>query len=138
MKKDTLKYLAPFAIVVISAIFVWNVITHGNVVHPGKPLYAKHCESCHSADGSGIKSLVPPLVNSDLAIGSFDSIPCWIKNGMNRPIVVNGVTFDQPMYPIELTDIQTANVMNYISEEFLKTDKKVNSKWVKQQWANCP
>lgn len=135
--KQLLKYLAPFSIIGIAVVFVWNVLTHGKSTHPGKILYSQHCAQCHGDKGEGIKALTPPLLKADFAIQHFDSIPCWIKLGINRPITVNGVAYDQPMYPINIDEIQVANIINYINEEFLDIDTAVNSIWVKQQWNNC-
>ncbi|MBP7389669.1 MAG: c-type cytochrome [Chitinophagales bacterium] len=128
---------APLAIVLIIGIFVFNVATHGTIQHPGKPLYVKHCEQCHGENGEGIMSLVPPLASSDFAIANFDSIPCWIKHGITYPIIVNGKSFDQPMYGVKLDEIQTANIINYLNDEFLKTNRTANSVWVKKQWEKC-
>lgn len=129
--------LAPFTIFLIAVIFIWNLISHGSIQHPGKTSYKNLCAQCHGDNGEGIKELTPPLLQSDFAKQHFDSIPCWLKHGMSHPIVVNGVQYDQPMYPIEVNEIQTANIINYISKEFLKYDTTVNSIWVQQQWKNC-
>lgn len=135
--KRYIKYLAPFFIVVIAVVFVWNVLTHGSIPHPGKTTYMDKCAQCHGDNGEGIKALTPPLMNADFPKNNFDSIPCWIKFGMNHPITVNGIAYDQPMYPNEIDEIQTANVINFISTEFLKYDTAVNSIWVKKRWESC-
>lgn len=132
-----IKYLAPLTIIIIIGVFVINVATHGTIQHPGKPLYTKHCEQCHGEKGEGIRSLVPPLAQADFASANFDSLPCWITNGISRPITVNGQLFDQPMYGIKLDEVQTANIISYMNDEFLKTDRTANSIWVKKQWDNC-
>ncbi len=137
MNKKHLRYLAPFTIVVIVAIFIWNIFSHGSIQHPGKSTYQSRCAQCHGDKGEGIKTLTPPLFQADLPVQQFDSLPCWIKHGMNRPIQVNGITYDQPMYPIEVDEIQTANVINYLCEEFFGYDTTVNSIWVKEKWKNC-
>lgn len=132
-----IRYLAPFAIVLIAIIFVWNVLTHGSIQHPGKSTYQSKCAQCHGEKGEGIKALTPPLLDADLPVQYFDSLPCWLKYGMNHAIKVNGVEYDQPMYPNELDEIQTANVINYISKEFLNHDTSVNSIWVREKWKTC-
>ncbi|MCW5907427.1 MAG: cytochrome c [Chitinophagales bacterium] len=136
--KKLIRYLAPLTIVLIAAIFIYNIVTNGYIQHPGKTSYQKECAQCHGDKGEGIKSLIPPLIDADFAIQNIDSIPCWIKNGLNHPITVNGKLYDQPMYPISIDEIQTANIINYISREFLKNKTEVNSAWVKEKWNNCP
>jgi mono/diheme cytochrome c family protein len=123
--------------VLLIAVFILNFITHGKIPHPGKAEYMDSCAQCHGDDGEGIQTLVPPLEQSNLSEINIDSIPCWIKFGINHPVLVNGVSYDQPMYPIQLTDIQIANVLNYINSQFLHTDKTVSSKWVKERLENC-
>ncbi len=135
--KQIIKYLAPFTIVVIALIFIVNIITHGSIQHPGKSSYKSKCADCHGDKGEGIKTLIPPLANSDFALKHFDSIPCWLKNGLNHPITVNGIEYDQPMYGLEMDEIQIANVMNYISKELLKSDKEINSHEVKKRLKEC-
>lgn len=135
--KKYLKYAAPFAIVLIVAIFIANVYTHGRIQHPGKSTYQNKCAQCHGDNGEGIKALTPPVMQSDFAKANFDSIPCWIKNGMNHPITVNGVVYDQPMYGLEMDEIQIANVMNYMADEMLQNNRQVHSWQVKEILKNC-
>ncbi len=136
-KAKLLRSLAPFAIVGIIIIFVLNVVTHGSIQHPGKSTYQSRCAQCHGDKGEGIKSLVPPLLHADLPVQQFDSLACWIKYGMNHPIKVNGVEYDQPMYPNEVDEIQTANVINFMCQEFWDYDTTVNSIWVREKWETC-
>ncbi len=136
-KNKIIRYLAPFAIVGIIIIFILNVITHGSIQHPGKSTYQSRCAQCHGDNGEGIKALTPPLFQADLPVQHFDSLPCWIKFGMNHSIKVNGIDYDQPMYPNEVDEIQTANVINFMCQEFFNYDTTVNSIWVKQKWKDC-
>lgn len=131
------KYLAPVLITIIIAVFIYNFVKNGSIEHPGKTSYQNYCANCHGDKGEGIKGLVPPLMEADYARVHFDSLPCWLKNGMNHPIMVNGKVYDQPMYPFEADEIQMANVINYINKKFLKTDRKVNSAWVKEKLESC-
>ncbi len=131
------KLLAPFAIVAIVVVFVYNVVSNGRIQHPGKSAYTSKCSQCHGNSGEGIKSLVPPLTDPDLAKQKFDSIPCWIVNGINHPITVNGVVYDQPMYPIQLNEIQIANLMNFIAQEFLNSEQQTNARKVEETLKAC-
>ncbi len=129
--------MAPFALLIIALIFVINVITHGRISHPGKTTYQNKCADCHGDNGEGIRELIPPLANADFALQHFDSIPCWLKNGISRPITVNGKNYDQPMYGIELDEVQIANLMNYISKEMLNSEREVTSLEVKERLKEC-
>lgn len=135
--KRILQLIAPFTLVIIIVVFVLNIITHGSIQHPGKSSYQTNCAQCHGDNGEGIRVLIPPLLKSDFAKNNFDSIPCWLKNGISHKITVNGVEYDQPMYGLNMDEIQIANVMNYLSKELLDTDREVNSIEVKEILKNC-
>ncbi len=138
MERQTLIKLIPTLFIVsIAAVFIYNLVSHGRIEHPGKSVYKNQCAQCHGDDGEGIKVLVPPMADADFLKNNFDSIPCWLKNGLNHPIVVNGKTYDQPMYPPGVDEIQIANVMNYMSREFLHSEMQVNSIWVKDRLKVC-
>lgn len=135
--KQILRRYAPLPVIIIIILFIYDIWSHGQIVHPGKAEYAASCAQCHGDNGEGIKSLVPPLNNSDFATRNLDSLPCWLKSGMNHPILVNDTIFDQPMYPNALTEVQTANVINFMNAEFFKSDKEVSSRWVLDHWKQC-
>lgn len=138
MNKNTLLRLLPFMFLgAIVLVFFYNIYENGRIKHPGQAVFQSQCASCHGDDGEGIKALVPPLDDRDFALRHFDSIPCWLKKGLNHPITIHGKVYDQPMYPMALDEIQTANVLNYLDREFFKLDKEVNSAWVKEKWRGC-
>ncbi len=136
--KRILQFIAPFAVVIIIVIAVWNVLTHGQIEHAGKSVYKNRCASCHGENGEGTKALIPPIDNADYAAKNFDSIPCWLTNGLYHPVVVNGKSYDQYMFPpAGMDDVQIANVMNYMAKEYFHIDREVNSQWVREQLKHC-
>lgn len=135
--KRILQILAPFTMVIVIVVFVLNIIAHGSIQHPGKSSYQSRCAQCHGDNGEGIKVLIPPLLHSDFARNNFDSIPCWLKNGITHKILVNGIEYEQPMYGLDMDEIQIANVMNYLSKELLDTTREINSIEVKAILKNC-
>ena len=132
-----LRLFAPVAIFVIAVIFVVNVLTHGKIQHPGKTTYEVRCAQCHGENGEGIRELIPPLLNSDFAINNFDSIPCWLKKGITHAIIVNGKNYEQPMYGLDMGEVEIANVINYINKEMLNNDAEINANEVKDRLKNC-
>jgi mono/diheme cytochrome c family protein len=138
MKQTLLKYLPTLFFIGLVAVFIYNLLEHGRIEHPGFTVYKNQCAQCHSEDGNGIRELVPPINDADFLNTYFDSIPCWLTNGLNHAIVVKGITYDQPMYPPKVDEIQIANVMNYLRDEYkLKRPTEVNSIWVKEQIKGC-
>jgi mono/diheme cytochrome c family protein len=139
-RKQIVQYLAPFTLVFIALLFIYNIWSHGTIEHPGAASYKANCSECHGDNGEGIKSLVPPLNHSDFAQKNIDSLPCWLKFGLNHPITVSGTGYDQPMYPFDtlrLDEIQIANIVNYMNKAYFNSDQVVNPQWVRDRWAGC-
>jgi mono/diheme cytochrome c family protein len=130
---------ALLVIVPICFISIFLYMAYGNAAydHPGQSVYETRCANCHGNHGEGIQALVPPLLNADLALNNMESIPCWIKKGMNQPITVNGKPYNQSMYPIELNEVEVANLMNYLTREMLPTHKTYNSDSISMLWRSC-
>jgi mono/diheme cytochrome c family protein len=81
----------------------------------GTELYNSFCASCHLSNGEGIKGVFPPLTNSDWLKEKEEKSIHAIKFGINGPIVVNGVEYDNLMPDLGLSDAEIADVMNYIN-----------------------
>ena len=90
-----------------------------NPYKQGKLLYEANCQNCHQADGQALAGLIPPLAGSDYLIINKDKLACIIRNGLDGEIIVNGVSYNQPM-PANtlLTEIQISNIINYINNEW--------------------
>ncbi len=81
----------------------------------GKRLYLKHCSNCHQEDGTGLVRLYPPIKDSDYLIENVEKTICIMKNGQSGEIVVNGITYNQPM-PANprLTNLEIAEIATYV------------------------
>lgn len=83
----------------------------------GHNLYDVHCGNCHMEDGTGLRQLIPPLAGSDWLRDNPAAVVKGIVYGMEGPMVVNGVTYNQPMPGNkELTEFQIVNIVNYINQ----------------------
>jgi len=88
----------------------------GNPYTQGQILYENKCASCHMDDGSGLEKVIPPLANSDYLDKNWEDLACLVRQGIEGPIVVNGVTYNQAMAGIpELSATEIANIYNYIN-----------------------
>jgi cytochrome c551 len=63
----------------------------------GKRIYDGYCANCHQADGTGLGRVIPPLANSDYMIADLGRTIRIIKYGLKGEIIVNGVSYNQPM-----------------------------------------
>jgi nitrite reductase (NO-forming) len=84
-----------------------------NSVATGKEIYEAQCMSCHMDQGQGLEGVYPPLAKSDY-LADKDRLAKVIRKGLRGPITVNGVQYDGEMTGFELTDQETADVINYI------------------------
>lgn len=87
--------------------------TPRNSVATGKEIYEAQCMSCHMDQGQGLEGVYPPLEKSDY-LADKDRLVKVIRKGLRGPITVNGVQYDGEMTGFELTDQETADVVNYI------------------------
>lgn len=82
----------------------------------GAILYENFCASCHMDDGSGLAGNIPPLAQSDYLANHQKELACIIHNGQQGEIIVNGITYNNPMPGVpQLTDFEIANIINYIN-----------------------
>lgn len=82
-------------------------------IQRGEEVYLSNCAACHRKSGKGLLG-TPPLAESDYLLEDTDRAIRIIHNGMEGDILVNGKTYKNAMLPVELTDDETADVMNYI------------------------
>lgn len=81
----------------------------------GAQLYKQYCANCHQSSGKGLASLYPPLAASDYLLADLPRAACIIKNGQAKEIEVNGVKYSQMMPGNDLTNLEVAEVLTYIS-----------------------
>ncbi|MCE7060113.1 c-type cytochrome [Dyadobacter sp. CY343] len=62
----------------------------------GEALFTSICQTCHGADGGGVKSLAPPLNQSEWVTGSKDKLISIILFGLTGPVRVNGHIYQTP------------------------------------------
>jgi len=88
----------------------------------GKEIYNNLCATCHLPSGKGIAGSFPPLDGSNwLTEKRTESIHA-VKYGLNGPIVVNGVEYNNVMAPMGLTDQEVADVLNYTMRSWGNTN----------------
>lgn len=106
--------------------FVYEPITQEKdlqqSIKDGKAIYSDFCMRCHLPQGEGVEGIYPPLAGSDwLSDKRTESIKA-VKYGLNGEIEVNGITYNNNMTSMGLTDREVADVMNYILNSFGNED----------------
>lgn len=122
-------------VIVVLAVSGYDTLMGLSNTKRGKDLYAKHCTNCHRKDGSGIKSVYPPLKNADY-IRKYDSqeLLRGMLFGRSGKITVNGVTYNGVMtteLDASLGDDDIASILNYVYLELNGMNKAVSAKDVK-------
>lgn len=62
----------------------------------GEALFTSVCQTCHGADGGGVKSLAPPLNQSEWVTGNKDKLISIVLFGLTGPVKVNGHVYQTP------------------------------------------
>ena len=102
----------------------------------GAKVYAAYCANCHQQDGQGLASLYPPLADSDYLMEDVKRAACIIKNGQAEEVVVNGKTYNQMMPGNPISNLEIAEVLTFITNEWGNdgglTGVKDVDKWLKE------
>lgn len=80
----------------------------------GQEIYQDFCIQCHLDTGEGVSGVFPPLAMSDYLVKNIEKSIKGIKFGMSGPIFVNGEEYNGVMQDQGLDDVEIADVMNYI------------------------
>ncbi len=91
----------------------------------GQEIYSDFCVTCHLDKGEGVPYTFPPLAASDYLLENREGSIKAIKYGLQGEITVNGVTYNSAMVAMGLEDEEVADVMNYISNSWGNTSKKI-------------
>lgn len=88
-------------------------------VSAGKAIYDHHCVTCHLPTGQGLPGTFPSLAQSDFfKKAKPENLVQIVRDGLTGDVVVNGVRYSSVMPPSDLTDQETADVLNFVSVQF--------------------
>ena len=113
-------------------------ITYLRYYTSGKKLYESNCQNCHNTDGAGLALLYPPLTDTLFLQKNKKQLACYIKHGLNGTITVDGKTFNGQMPANhQLTDIEIAEIITYITNSFGNNQKIYLASEVNKDLKNC-
>jgi mono/diheme cytochrome c family protein/glucose/arabinose dehydrogenase len=105
----------------------------------GVALFSTICQTCHGLDGNGVKSLGPPLNQSEWVTGSVDKLISIVLFGMTGPVTVNGHVYTTPEvsgdmpgigYDKEMGDEDIAQLLSYIRKSWRNNASGVSTEQV--------
>ena len=62
----------------------------------GVKLFQSVCQTCHGPDGNGIKSLAPPLNNSNWVVGDKNKLISIVLYGLSNLVTVSRKVYKAP------------------------------------------
>lgn len=104
----------------------------------GQKLYVSHCQNCHGAKGEGLGMLYPPLTDPDYLHTNRAELACIIKNGLNKPIIVAGKSYEGTMPGIpELNAVDIAYILTYVTTTFGNSTQTYTQEEVRKSLETC-
>ncbi|WP_442591660.1 c-type cytochrome [Pedobacter sp. AW31-3R] len=104
----------------------------------GRDLYISRCQNCHGAKGEGLGALAPPLTDSIYLKKNKQLLACFIKNGINDvPVTVNGQVYEGKMPAFNMADIDIAQLIVYITNDFGNKQGMYTTEQVAQDLKAC-
>ena len=91
----------------------------------GKDIYNDFCVQCHLDNGEGVSGVFPPLAKSDYLLNNIEMSIRGLKYGLSGPIVVNGEEYDGVMQNQGLDNLEIADVMNFILNNWGNESKEI-------------
>jgi len=88
-------------------------------VAAGQKLYARHCLSCHQADGGGVPNMQPPIAGGAWVKGDPGALALFVMTGGFVSAQRKDSAVDNVMPPfVQLTDEDLAAILTYIRQKF--------------------
>ncbi len=121
---------------VFATLFFYTQCSKG--FSQGRQLYLNHCANCHGADGQGLRSLYPPIAQSDYLENNYEELACIIRFGIDKTLTVNGKSYSTPMVGLdELSEIEICNIVNFISTEWHPKNSYISLKDINMIIGKC-
>ena len=84
----------------------------------GKQVYLQQCLACHQADAGGVEGMNPSLIKAKFVLGDKATLVKIVLNGLTGVEIV-GDSYNGVMAPhADLTDLEIADVLTYIRNNF--------------------
>lgn len=103
----------------------------------GRDIFLTRCTACHQVNGSGIPGNCPPFQGSPRLAGPSEELIRIMLLGQRGPLERDGKIYKgiMPSWRADLSDEQTAEVLNYILATWSPQSPKVSAEGVAKQRA---
>lgn len=137
MKLRVTGFIAIILIVLGSSCQSDQDIEFNRYYSAGSLVYQQHCQNCHGDKGQGLQSLIPPLNDSTYLKNNKTKLACIVKNGLEGKVTINGHVFDDQMQGDDLSPIEIAKVLTYISNSYGNKLGTITLEQVQGDLKNC-
>jgi mono/diheme cytochrome c family protein/glucose/arabinose dehydrogenase len=105
----------------------------------GEALFTSICQTCHGPDGGGVKSLAPPLNQSEWVTGNKDKLISIVLFGLTGPVKVNGHIYQTPEvsgdmpgigYDKDMPSEDIAQLLSYIRKSWRNNGETISTEEV--------
>lgn len=105
----------------------------------GAVLFNTICQTCHGLDGNGVKSLGPPLNQSEWVTGDKEKLISIVLFGLTGPVTVNGHVYQTPEvsgdmpgigYDKDMPSEDIAQLLSYIRRSWRNNGDPVTTEQV--------
>lgn len=102
-------------------------------IERGEAIYTDMCMRCHMPNGLGDSLRNPPLAGSNWLVERRKETIHATKFGLRGKIIVNDIMYDAIMLPMNLSDKEVADVLNYVmnswgnTQEAMVTEEEVGT-----------
>ena len=105
----------------------------------GQKLYARHCLSCHQADGGGVPNMQPAIAGGSWVKGDPGALAAFVLTGGFDSAQRKDSAVDNVMPPFaQLTDEDLAAILTFIRQKFGGGAPAVDAAQVAAARANLP
>jgi mono/diheme cytochrome c family protein len=103
----------------------------------GSVVYQSKCQNCHGVNGEGLAALIPPLTDSAYLSANKAALACYIQYGLKGNINIAHKSFEGQMPNNDLTPIEIAEVLTYVTNSFGNKTGTVTALQVGETLKNC-
>jgi mono/diheme cytochrome c family protein len=134
-----MKSIALFALLMHGCVMAASADGPGRPDDPGQRLYARHCLSCHQADGYGVPNMQPAITGGAWVQGDANALALFVLTGgfdsaQRKESESHNV---MPAFA-QLSDEDLAAILTFIREKFGKGAAPVSPATVAAARATIP
>lgn len=112
-------------------------IEYNRYYSAGLTVYQTHCQNCHGDKGQGLAALIPPLTDSGYLKANKHLLACYLQNGLKGKIAIHQKEYDGQMPAANLSPIEVAQVLTYVTNSFGNQSGLINNDDVEKDLKGC-